>query len=516
MRKEQFKDVYNKMEMSAEEGERVFQKIIEGQSGSKLNSAVRLQRAMKIAAAVLAFCLLVPGTVYAAKKAYEMHVEQKGKYQADMIVEKEKAEKINTDELYYEEEVGGDMIDANGTVNNVSDVRMIWNYIPDDMKADGSWLEEKKQTEDSRSYVSELYRIDTAGFTLSIFENSESEKVEWEQCEGLVVRNDFAWNHSTLYRAYLYYDEIGYLLKLTGDADKEELLKVAKGISFKKDTGKNRTHAQAWSEKLKDDEMDEAAAVAEAEEEKKRKETPLALDLSKNHGVGTTVPYASGYEVTLDKVSVQNHAKGLNLAHGGVQNHITGRKLDRTCLNKDGSLKGLVRHYFKAGDGVDSLDQEIGSEELPLRILRVDVTLTSKKPAGSKPTDVTLSPVLHLLQEKNGKYVYRDPADAKDADYVHDEDENSLRVPGDGSANGMAQLELLTSESNSDITGKDLPEGYEYVTDVKPGESRKVTMYFGILEEELEHVCLEMCGPVNGVMPEIHRLKETDSYFKIF
>ena len=147
-----------------------------------------------------------------------------------------------------------------------------------------------------------------------------------------------------------------------------------------------------------------------------------------------------------------------------------------TAVGSDGKIVNNTLSYIKSGDGVDTVDEIVKTESMKQKLVYATVTYTNK-------TDKEINHMLYLgtlmlLNHKDGLYQICNHAELSGEDYD--------RVIWDGVAH--------TAEMTYYSVSEDYGNGGNYISSLKPGESKQVNMAWIVNENELDHMYLNLNG----------------------
>lgn len=145
-----------------------------------------------------------------------------------------------------------------------------------------------------------------------------------------------------------------------------------------------------------------------------------------------------------------------------------------SAANSDGTLKTNTLKYVKSGDGINSLDEIVRTEDVAQKFICADITYTNN-------TDTELDSVLFyatlMLMKNDGiNYTLYTPDEVLGEDYD--------RVIWDGAANTLYMECISVSDE----------EGKNYISSIKPGESVTVSIAWIVNENDLEDLYLNLDG----------------------
>lgn len=151
-----------------------------------------------------------------------------------------------------------------------------------------------------------------------------------------------------------------------------------------------------------------------------------------------------------------------------------------TLLGDNGKLKADTISYVKYGDGINTKNTVVSTDQVPLKFVTVDLTYTNN-------TGMDLTNILFYAEA-----YYRN---ADGSDYIAPKE-------SDGSWDGTKRS-LSYSESYSEMAWESVADtfgqnnGSNYIDSIKAGESRTVTIGFLADEDQLSHMIVVVGGEGN-------------------
>ena len=146
------------------------------------------------------------------------------------------------------------------------------------------------------------------------------------------------------------------------------------------------------------------------------------------------------------------------------------------AVDADGKLSTNTLNYVKSGDGIDSLDEIVKSEEVNQKLVYVTVTYTNH--SNEEIDHMLYLGALLTLTKENGKIqLYIPTEQAGDGyDYI--------------SWTGVAKTGEMVYYSVSENYGN----GGNYISSIKPGESVQLNMAWIVNESDLKNLYLNVTG----------------------
>ena len=389
--------------------------LVDIQRARRARKRPRTWKAAWIAAAIVA-CTGI--TVFAAAKLYRFHVEQTAAHKIEIAV----AEEEPKDSLAAGSSGSGASLEKNLT--EVPAVDMSVGYLPegliDNSDEKGETRSWEQQDGQGGFFISEPIVIDEADGTWSEDFVQAHEAVEIGEREGLYVcsrySSDSAWLWQDLYVPFPEVDRI-VLINAWGHAAKEELMRIAEGITLK-DTGETEPieGQYTWSQYLAY--KNEAADSAD-DTEQEVKRTAAAEEISNLYQMGDKISQEimvnDGTDALPLSVKVTNMQILDNLSVLTATEKIPDHWLE--CTRKDGTLGTAARRYIRFGDGESSMNETVSEEEVGMKL--VYVTLEYSNEAGQDMQDVYIFGSLLRMEEQGGTYriLRPDTKGAEDSEY---------------------------------------------------------------------------------------------------
>lgn len=146
------------------------------------------------------------------------------------------------------------------------------------------------------------------------------------------------------------------------------------------------------------------------------------------------------------------------------------------AIDADGKLSTNTLNYVKSGDGIDSLDEIVKSEEVNQKLVYVTVTYTNH--SNEEIDHMLYLGALLTLTKENGKVqLYIPTEQAGDGyDYIN--------------WTGVAKTGEMVYYSVSENYGN----GGNYISSIKPGESVQLNMAWIVNESDLKNLYLNVTG----------------------
>ncbi|MGL6198266.1 MAG: DUF4367 domain-containing protein [Lachnospiraceae bacterium] len=427
----------------------------------------------KVAIIALAATMALGTTVFAGANLYKMYAEKEGKYGLKTGIVSDDSS-VNADSYTVPEEIPTLSIKT--------------NYLPEGMVAaeDGSNKYSYAETPNQGGFsintivmdeelsedklpVSDTYV--TAAETLNI---NDQDAVYLER----QVENDVGVSFDK--KIYIAYPEYWQVLEVFvgQDVSKEEALKVAENIELQP-TGETSllSEAYTWSDMLNEE------AFGESYEDLNLyyKRTASIEEMKNTHKIGEEFPVqCSASTETEESVLVNSiQAKVSDVQIFDDFEILNEEFVDpnlKLALDEDGKLAENTIQYMKAGNGIESLNETVRTEDVNQKLVYTTVEYTN---AGEEELKDVLfnSCFVGLVEDENGHTFY-DRA-------LWDNDENTDYVSAStiGGFGEMDYYDIHSGERNNN-----------YIPSIKPGET--VTVHFAkiVIEDEMDKMYISLEG----------------------
>lgn len=470
MRVEDLKDQYPKTPDFISE---MIEKEVEKQVHMRRNnrrSRKKVWTLGRTATAAAVACVLIGTGAYAAVNAYRnyhMNLQQQGSYSV--------VTGVTADTESQTTEVLPDQI---------ADVKIETSYIPEGME----WKDERHldyiNTDNKGGFSIDSVLIGDGNLEKGLTDTSveESEQTTFGEHEGVylkyhTVQTDPHFNQ----RIYLLCPEEDRIVTMYigSDVSKEEAYKVAEGITLT-ETGEMVSTEDMWDWNTLVE--NENAALAEGDgSELPAYDTVVSADRLHIYAMGEEVykdpaltedaegnqTAESKMSLSVDSVQVSDDFSLLNEAY------IPDEWKDR--LDENGKLKDNEATYIKCGDGVDTLDEVVRTENFPAKLVYATLTFTNHSDQDLENIHYYIR--MSLLNQTDDGYQEKDYMNQSGEDYDYVQWDGGLSIDG-----GMQYY-----DSQSDI-------GKNYLSSLTAGESTQVNVAWIVNEEDLGRMYLEMSG----------------------
>ncbi len=411
----------------------------------------------KVAVAVAAGTLAASTIVYAGTNLYHMFIEKQGKYSVS---------------------IGLETNDKNGKINlptEIHDINISAGYIPEGME----WIDEfhlqypEHTNNGGFSFSSVFLDNDDMGKVIQDKNVVDYEKRTFGDYEGVYLKYNKLWEESYDQRIYLFCPDIYRVITIYIGSDvlKEDAVKVAENLEItESETMIETADLYTWSELVSPEEISTDEALTSIEDDK----LPMH-QIGNEFTISGTGEDSNGNYIDDSKISVcvdsVQIADDLELLD---KNRVPEKLLDE--VGADGKLKDNTLSYIKSGDGVDSVDEIVKTEDVKQKLVYAIVTYTNR--SDKEITHMLYIGSLMLLNHENGIYEIYDPGEQS----------------GDGFDRVIWNGGAKTPEMQYYSLSEDYGNGRNYISSLKPDESVQVDMAWIVNENDLDHMYLNLNG----------------------
>lgn len=418
---------------------------------------MKKQKGVRVAAAAAVCILATTSAAYAGGKLYNIHLERQGTYSVTTSIQ------------------------ADGSAGEIAlpekihDIDITADYIPEGME----WIDEThlEYPEHNRtggfSFDSVLMDNDDLGKAVQDANVVEYEERTFGNYEGIYLKyHNLANGGSFDQQIYLLCpDEYRVMIIYIGDdVAKEDAVKVVENLSItENETVIETAGMYTWSELVspeKETGAEITTAVADGDLHVYQIGDTLNLPAFGEDNSGDFME--EPISVRVDSVQV---ADDLQL--------LAGKKIPEEWEGATGADRKLVNNtlsYVKSGDGIDSLDEVVKTENTDQKLVYVTVTYTND---SDKEIDHMLyMGTITLMNHEDGKYQIYNPLEQPGEGYDY--------VFWDGAADTAEMTYFSVSEEYGD--------GGNYIASLKPGESIQVDMAWIVNENDLDQMYLDLNG----------------------
>lgn len=418
----------------------------------------------KLAVIVLAATMALGTTAFAAVRYYQMKYEKIGTYGGETsivpIEEKASVESI----------AGGAEASENMGIKadriEVPDVTLEVTYIPKGMIAceKQNYCYSETPYDGGISFVFYAMDMGDDAFRVMDTEIVQEEEILVGNHEGIYL--EFAsFEETSVKKIYVFYPEVHYVMEMFvgEDVSKEEAVKFASGVTLIPATEEDEDIVSgfSWSEyieMLEDDieynELNED--FISISKEQMRYTHSIGEEFAVNGSVSCV---ENGLTAKVSAVELYDNISVLDPVY------IEDDLYQLNVVDAEGNLLPAKKEYYKYGNGIDTLDEVVKTEEVPQKLVYVTVEYTNH---GEKElTDILFDGNLLKLVESGNELKIWEWQTGDDWDYI-------VINGGQFMDQGMYYYDAHGGERNNN-----------YISSIKPGETAVVHMGFIVIEEEL-------------------------------
>lgn len=418
----------------------------------------------RVTAMACAVCVGLGGTAYAADKLGLIHIQWPGAHSAEVAV--------NLPAPAEEEE----------TSQYVDEYRVL--FTPPDIA-----FEKTETTDDLCNYFVDYYNIGENGDQYLCLEAffldkdaalaelyvTDAETVQVNGREAALLQRQTP-SRAPSYTLYLpFIDEQRMVTLSSSGIDREKLLDCAASISLEK-TGRKADIYDFWTWSNRVD-VSNSTAKDDVYHSEYDSITLDDAEMANMHQIGETfvtqqLAEESGDATISAKVVDVEIADNLN----GLSDQARIPSAWKKVSNPDGTLGTDTITFTKMGDGIETIDQEVATEESDLALVTATVQYTNTGETTIK--DCIYMGALLSVTHENGQWKRYNRAEKySDADIAT----NSKHI-------GTGEMVYYLSSGK----GSDNPDNPNHILDFKPGETVEVTMAWLVNKDEMDKLILSL------------------------
>lgn len=414
--------------------------------------------APKVAAVAAVCALAVSSAAYAGVNLYHWILEKQGSYGVEVKIDGDSAAKENT------------------LPAEIPEVDLSAGYIPEGMSWTDEYHLEYPENEQAGGFSFVFALLDKNGLGQVAQDRNviDSEERTFGKYQGIYLKyNNIVESGTFNQRIYLVCPDLYRVLMvyIGDDVSKEDAIKVAENLVISENTTMVKTAGlPTWSDEIvQKTEQDSDEMVTSVDEEK----LPI-YQIGDTFNLDVTGEDVNGEYLTetisakVDSIQVADDLALLD------PEKIPGKWAD--AVGSDGKLSVNTLNYVKAGDGIDSLDEIVMSEEVKQKLVYATVTYTNN---SDKEIDHMLYVgALLTITRENGKAQLYTPSEQSGDSYD--------RITWDGAAKTGEMVYYNVSENYGN--------GGNYISSIKPGESVQLNMAWIVNENDLPNLYLNLTG----------------------
>lgn len=424
-------------------------------------------------------CIVVGTAAFAAVSMYHLKMKENGKYGVDTQVVSD----VDKDK-------------AIPLPEELAEVRIQADYIPKGMKKRDEFHLEYKDSPAKGGFSFFTYILDTKSDELNLTDKNvvEKEKTDFGDHEGIYLRMKRGTSYSQ--KIYLLYPELYRILQIyiSEDVSKEEAYKVASNIKLietEKIMDPDDVKWTSWSAYVQEESRwksgasggDVRTSVLQKDLKIHKIGEQISLEVSgtdSNRIAIWTAEKETGIDITASVESVEV-ADDLSLLE---EEYIyEGWK---KAVGPDGKLLKNQLSYIKCGDGIDTLDEVIKTEETEQKLVFITTVYTNQ--GDQEINNMLYKGNLMLLREADDEYQV----------YTY---EGGSHFPVVGSGYDEASGKTYDRIEQSGVAWTwgywtpraDYGNGGNYIS-LKAGESIRTKEAWIVNEQDLEHLYLNLTG----------------------
>ena len=411
----------------------------------------------RVAAAAMVCVLATSTAAYASVKMYRMYVEKQGDYSVKTGITSENK-----------------LADLPAQIH---DIDFKTGYIPDGMKwVDESHLEyPQSKRMGGFSFASVLLDNDDLNQALENKNVVESEERTFGKYEGVYLKYNNLKTEKGAFDQRIYLlcpDKYRVITIYIGDdVSKDDAVKVAENLEItENDKMMETAKMYTWSDEVNPNVETGDEMVTSVSEDKLK-----VYKIGEDFTLSASGEDKDGNNIVNDKISA--HVDSVQTADD--LKLLSGADLPEEWKNVIDSNGKLVKNKvscIKSGDGVNTVDQVVKTENVNQKLVYATVTYTNNSDQEIK--HMLYIGNLALIHHENGEY------------HIY----NAMEQSGNGydrvSWDGVAHTAEMTYSS----VREDYGNGGNYISSLKPGESIQVNMAWIVNEDNLADMYLNLDG----------------------
>ncbi len=375
--------VMEKIELEEKETNKL--KVYDGGRGKKRDNAKTMKsgkaRFVQAAAVVLSVGVIAPSSVYAAQRLYQMHLDKEN-YKVDVVIQKNEeisdqkkipgnsTETITADAenlVQNAKETANFTFGKAGSVDVLAYYKPEFTYLPEGLEpfpGDRDKFYDPKYTEGKEAGTHSLSPcltiLDTEDeVTTSVLYALSYKQLEVNGHSAYIVHKDEPYEMD---EAGILFEEEHCLLEFyVGKSySEDEIIKIMEGVKMVPDPEREYTTALRYSEGGRTESSEEYVLGED-----------LASAPEKVYHLKDKLPgnvFAPDCEFVVDNVEYFDNVADFDLTK-------FSNRMEQ--IEQDGKIKPWTRETWEYGDGINTLDKLIKSEEVNLKFVLMTVTVTN-------------------------------------------------------------------------------------------------------------------------------------------
>lgn len=418
----------------------------------------------KLAIIALAATMVMGLTAAAGARIYQMYSEKEENYGARIGV------------------------NASGTATNViPEVDIQVGYVPEgmyectDLCGKGKYHYENTEIPHTGGITLVKIVMDSEGDLNAMTEANVVEREEMiiNEHEAVLLKKHMISGGGVNYSRIIYvlYPEVQHILQMFvgDDVPEEEMIKMAESIELVP-TGNtvDEANAYTWNDQV---EQEKDVIIRES------KLTASKEEMENLHDMGEDIPVMV-YAETPD--GERGHTEGIQIKVSKVQVSDDLSLLEKTeyvderwknAVGDDGKLVMDTVQYVKSGDGINTIDEIVKTEEKAQKL--VYVTLKYTNTGEQELRNVLFYHTMLAMEEWEEGYAY--------CDWIKQQEEGTWDRMVNTSAAGLGEMYYY------DI--HDEEQGKNYISSLAPGETVTLHIASIVHEDQLPYLYLDLTGP---------------------
>lgn len=343
---------------------------------------IHMRKPMMIAAAVLAAVVVIPSSAYAVSRIYNASVEPIGNYQQNVLID-----------------VGESASDSSVS-HQIMALQVGW--MPDGITSDESGFKYHDVQDEQRSVTVCFYKIKEGENCLKEEErgivSQRTETINGNEVFFLqrnVTETQKESSHAVFDKVvWVAFTDTNYAVQLfaTIGMTDVEMGQIVENLSLiPSDT---ETAAEWIAEEDLSEGISEGEAEGDPSEGISYAQTVSDPSVMQLYQIGDTIPgnvFDDTVHMTVNSVEVQDNFDGLPAVD------CIGQDMNYSqYLKEDGTIVDNVRTWYRAGDGVNTLDEEVRQETKEQKVIVLHLTYTN---TGAESVEECVCPYLFFMEE---------------------------------------------------------------------------------------------------------------------
>lgn len=337
-----------------------------------MKQTVNKKRVSAVVAAAVAVVAVIPATIYAYEKI-SAKIEKTAKYENTVTIQTP---------------------DSSDCVENMTESKYMYyefGWLPEGYApAVNNWGYDN--VENGGRIAPLFYRLpDDTTLEMSLPFSEECENYQSGDKTAMINyrQNDVLSDNPFTREIFISFDGTSYLIdmSITNNISHEDLLKIIDNVKLVETDEKMYGDYIPWLDYENGESAEYKEPVFHAYEEDIR-------------NVGDTISYPFTGEGKLDGYDVTLNSFEITDSFDGIHTDSCGWEADYSALmDENGNIIENIRSHIKQGDGVDTIDEVVLEESVPMHILKMNVTYTNTSDAVN---DIIVSPIMFITKDGEG------------------------------------------------------------------------------------------------------------------